>query len=311
MKRNISRREFFKRTRDVGVALGLASVVPGFDAIGAEEEPRPDLAAVKGAPGPAVRKALSLLGGISSFVSLGDRVLIKPNMSFGNPPNWGSTTDPKVVRAICELCLEAGAKKLVIMDHTLRSPESCLREAGIMDAVSDLEDVAVVTANSERFFRRAEVPDGDALKEVDIAKEIDKCDCLINMPCAKSHGATGVSFGMKNLMGLVWDRGYFHERTDLNKAIAELATLVKPDLVLLDASRALLTGGPGGPGKVKELGTVVAGRDQVAVDSYATTLAPWYGQTFTGPQVRHILEAHRLGLGEIDLDKLRVERVDV
>jgi uncharacterized protein (DUF362 family) len=310
MKSDISRREFLKRTRDAGVALGLASVLPGFNPLQAEEEPRTDLAVVKGLPGPAVRKAVALLGGISSFVSPGDRVLIKPNMSFGNPPNWGSTTDPGVVRAMCELCLEAGAKKMVIMDHTLRSPEACLREAGIRDAVADLEDVAVITANSERFFRPAEVPNGDALKEVDIAKEIDKCDCLINMPCAKSHGATGVSFGMKNLMGLVWDRGYFHERTDLNRAIAELATVIKPDLVLLDASRALITGGPGGPGKVKELGTVVAGRDQVAVDSFATTLAPWYGQTFTGSQVRHIAEAHRLGLGEIDLEKLRIERVE-
>jgi uncharacterized protein (DUF362 family) len=312
----ITRREFIKKTYGVGIALGLASVIPGFDPLLAEEEPggqEPgvDLAVVKGDPDAAVRRAVALLGGISSFVSKGDKVLIKPNMSFANPPSWGSTTDPKVIRSVCDLCLEAEAKQVIVLDHTLRSPESCLRETGIREAVSDLDRVAVVAANSERLFTKVTVPKGEALKETMIARQIEKCDCFINMPCAKSHGATGVSFGMKNLMGLVWDRRYFHEKTDLNKAIAELATLIRPNLIILDASRALLTGGPGGPGKVKVLGTVVAGTDQVAVDSFGTTLAPWYEQTFTGSQVRHIVEAHKLGLGEIELDKLRIKRVDV
>jgi len=307
----MTRREFLRKTCGLGMAMGLASVLPGIDPLFGEEKHDVDLAVVKGEPDAAVRKAVALLGGISSFVNPGDKVLIKPNMSFANPPSWGSTTDPKVVRSVCDLCLEAGAKQIIILDHTLRSPEACLRECGIRDAVDDLNSVAVITANSERLFTGVDIPDGEALKQTMIAKQIEKCDCLINMPCAKSHSATGVSFGMKNLMGLVWDRRFFHERTDLNKAIAELAKLIKPDLIILDASRALMTGGPGGPGKVQVLGTVVAGTDQVAVDSYATTLAPWYGQTFTGSQVRHIVEAHKLGLGEIELDKLKIERVDV
>lgn len=307
----MTRREFLKRTYGLTIAAGLASAIPGFDPLFAEEEAGVDLAVVKGEPDKAVRKAIALVGGIASFVSRGDRVLIKPNMSFANPPSWGSTTNPKVVRSVSSVCLEAGARSVIILDHTLRSPESCLRECGIRDAVSDLDGVAVITANSERLFTNVRVPGGEALQETMVVKQVQKCDCIINVPCAKSHGATGVSFGMKNLMGLVWDRRYFHERTDLNKAVAELAKLIRPDLIVLDASRALVNGGPGGPGKVKELGIIVAGTDQVAVDSFATTLAPWYGQSFTGTQVRHIVEAHRLGLGEIDLDKLRIERVDV
>jgi uncharacterized protein (DUF362 family) len=310
MTEKLTRREFLRKTYGLGMALGLASLIPSLDPLGAEEKARVDLAVVKGEPDAAVRKAVALIGGISSFVSKGAKVLIKPNMSFASPPSWGSTTNPKVVRSVCELCIEAGAKQIIVLDHTLRSPESCLREAGIKDAVSDLDSVAVVTANSERLFTNVKIPDGEALKETMVARQVEKCDCLINMPCAKSHGATGVSFGMKNLMGLVWDRQYFHEKTDLNKAIAELARLIRPHLIILDASRALLTGGPSGPGKVQVLGTVVAGTDQVAVDSFATTLAPWYGQTFTGSQVRHIVEAHRLGLGEIDLERIRIERVD-
>lgn len=311
MSKGISRREFLRRSYGLGVAVGLASLLPGVERIAALEDSEIDLAVVNGDPRPAVKKAIELLGGISLFVKAGDRVLVKPNMSFANPPSWGSTTDPRVVRALSELCLEAGAKKVVIMDHTLRAAEACLKESGIRDAVSDLNKVAVVAANTERFFTDAEVPDGDALKTVAVVKQLGKSDCLINLPCAKSHAATGVSFGMKNLMGLVWDRQYFHERTDLNKAIAELATVMKPDLTILDATRALLNGGPGGPGKVKELSTIVAGTDQVAVDSYGTSLAPWYGQTFSGKQVRHIIEAYNLGLGEIDIEKLKIARVSI
>jgi len=311
MSRGISRREFLRKTYGLGVAVGLASVLPGIDPIAAIGDSDVDLAVVKGKPEDSVAQAVELLGGISSFVSEGDRVLVKPNMSFGNPPSWGSTTDPRVVRAVCELCLEAGARKVVVMDHTLRAPEACLKESGIRDGVSDLVKVSVVAANSERFYRETKIPNGRALKKVLVAKQIGKCDCLINLPCAKSHAATGVSFGMKNLMGLIWDRQYFHENTDLNKAIAELASLIRPNLIILDAGRALMNGGPGGPGKVRELGTVIAGTDQVVVDSFATTLVPWYGQTFTGSQVKHILEAHKLGLGEIDLGKLRIKKVSV
>lgn len=311
MSKGISRREFLKKTYGLGVAVGLASVLPGIDPVAPVEDSDIDLAVVRGKPEDRVSEAVDILGGISSFVNKGDRVLIKPNMSFANPPGWGSTTDPWVVRTVCELCLEAGAKRVVVMDHTLRAPEACFKESGIKEAVSHLSKVSVVAANMERFYREVEIPGARALKKVLVAKQIAKCDCLINLPCAKSHSATGVSLGMKNLMGLVWDRQYFHEKTDLNRAIAELATVVRPNLVILDASRALMNGGPGGPGKVRDLETVIAGTDQVAVDSYATTLAPWYGQTFTGRQVRHILEAHKLGLGEIDLDKLRIERVSV
>jgi uncharacterized protein (DUF362 family) len=252
-----------------------------------------------------------MLGGIERFVKEGDRILLKPNLSFANSPEWGSTTEPQVIRAVAQLCVEAGARRVVIMDHTLRAKEACREETGIKGALKGLDRVTLALVDQRRFFTEVEVPQGKALKTVEIAKEVLKSNVLINLPCAKSHSATGVSFGMKNLMGLIWDRGYFHERTDLNQAIAELSTVIAPHLILLDATRALVSGGPGGPGKVRELGTIVAGTDPVAVDSYGATLAPWYGRTLKGEHVRHILHAHELGLGEIDIDLLKVSRVNI
>lgn len=314
MSDGLTRREFIRRSAGLGLVAGLSSLVPTplQHLFSQDREERGiDLGVVKGPSARATERAIELLGGIDSFVKEGDRVLLKPNLSFANPPKWGSTTEPRLIRAVAGLCIGAGARKVVIMDHTLRAKEACLQKTGIKEALAGLDKVALLLVDQRRFFTEVKVPGGKVLSKVEVAKEVVNCDVLINLPCAKSHSATGVSFGIKNLMGLIWDRSYLHRSTDLNQAIAELSTVIKPRLTVLDATRALVSGGPGGPGKVRELRTVVAGSDPVAVDSYATTLAPWYGRTLTGRQVSHILRAHQLGLGEIDVDLLKVKRVNL
>jgi len=126
------------------------------------------------------------------------------------------------------------------------------------------------------------------------------------MPTAKTHSATGVSLGIKGLMGLIWDRGHLH-RVNLHRAIAELATVIKPGLTVVDATRALTSGGPGGPGKTVTLNKVVAGTDLVAVDSYTVGLAQWYKKSWTGNQVKYIRAAADLGLGEINTSNMQIK----
>jgi uncharacterized protein (DUF362 family) len=134
---------------------------------------------------------------------------------------------------------------------------------------------------------------------------------LISLPQAKSHSTTGISMGIKGLMGLIWDRWSFHSRYNINLALADLATVIRPQLTILDATRALVTGGPGGPGEVSKPNLVIAGIDPVAVDAYGVTVAPWYGQQFKGRQVEHLLTAHQRGLGKIDLDQMRIAKATV
>jgi len=129
---------------------------------------------------------------------------------------------------------------------------------------------------------------------------------FINIPVAKSHSATGVSLGMKGLMGTILDRESFHSQYNINQAIADLGTVIKPHLTILDATRALVSGGPGGPGEVKKPNLIIAGVDPVAVDSYGVGIVPWYGQNFKGRQVEHLLAAHQRGLGKIDIDQLKI-----
>ncbi len=296
----ISRRDFLK-TAAAGLALSLAGK-PGL--LAAKEEP--DLVVMSGDPAAATKAALEAMGGISRFVPKGKQVVLKPNMSFSNPPDWGSTTHPLVVATVAQACIDAGAQRVMVLDYPLRPAELCLKRSGIQEACKSIKGVYVLALNDRKFFREIKVPQGKVLDRVEVIKEVLESDVLINLPQAKTHSATGVSLGIKNLMGLIWDRYSFHSRYNINQALADLGTVIKPQLTILDATRALVSGGPGGPGEVQKPNLIIAGRDPVAVDSYGVSVAPWYGQNFKGRQVEHVLVAHQRGLGKIDLDQLRI-----
>jgi uncharacterized protein (DUF362 family) len=296
----ITRRKFLK-TAVAGVALGLAGR-PSF--LEAKEEY--DLVAMSGEPVAATRKALEAMGGISRFVKKGQRVVLKPNMSFSNTPDRGSTTHPLVVATVAQACLEAGAQQVLVLDHTLQRAELCLERNGIREACKDMNSVYVLALQEEKFFREIKIPQGKVLERVKVMKEILDGSVLINLPVAKSHSATGVSLGIKGLMGLIWDRESFHTQYNINQALADLATVIKPQLTILDATRALASGGPGGPGEIKKPNLIIAGIDPVAVDSYGVSIVPWYGQNFKGRQVEHLVAAHQRGLGKIDTDQLKI-----
>jgi uncharacterized protein (DUF362 family) len=309
MKADISRRTFLGTALKTGAALSVVSSLPAIAP--AVPETEFDLAVTRGETVQAVKTAIDILGGIQRFVKPGQLVVLKPNMSFPNPPEWGATTHPDVVRTVAQLCVEAGAKRVTVIDYPLRRPEVCLRRSGIADSCQDLSHVTVFANTDQKFYQQISLPDAKELHEAEVARDVLEADVLINLPVAKSHMATGVSLGLKNLMGLVWDREYFHQYIDLNQGIADLNTLVKPDLIVMDATRPMTTAGPGGPGKVIQLNTIIAGTDPVAVDSYTVPLVPWYGQQFTGKNVKFILKAAEMGLGEIDVSKLKIQELDV
>ncbi len=286
-----------------GTAFGMAGR-PSFSF--AKEEY--DLAVTSGDPVAATQKALEALGGISRFVKKGQRVVLKPNMSFARTPEFGATTHPLVVATVAQECIRADARHVLILDHTLHRAELCLERTGIREACRKIPRTSVQAFQERKFYKEISIPQGKVLHRVEVIQEVLECDVLINLPVAKSHSATGVSLGIKGLMGLIWDRESFHSRFNINQALADLANVIKPSLIILDATRALTSGGPGGPGEVKKLNLIIAGTDPVAVDSYGVTIAPWYGQTFKGRQVEHLLIAHQRGLGEIDPDQLKIYR---
>ncbi len=289
-----------------GAAAGLALSLPGLPhPAGAVP---PDLAVISGDPAAATRRAVEALGGMSRFVQKGQRVVLKPNMSFASGPERAANTHPAVVTAVAQMCLEVGAAQVMVLDNPLQSAELCLRRAGVSEACRHLKNVYVQMVTDHKFFREIKVPHGKVLDRVEVIKEVLDSPVLISLPQAKCHSTTGISMGVKGLMGLIWDRGSFHGRYDISQALADLATVLRPHLTVLDATRVLTTGGPGGPGEIVKLNLIIAGTDPIAVDSFGVGLAPWYGQQFKGRQVEHLLAASQRGLGKVDIQQLNILR---
>ncbi len=149
------------------------------------------------------------------------------------------------------------------------------------------------------------------MTRTEVMKEVLKSDVLIAAPVAKSHSATGVSLSMKGMMGLNYDRGVMHRKKHLHTSIVDLCTVLKADLTVIDGTRVLSTNGPHGPGKVLKKDTIIASKDMVAADAYAVAAFEWYGKRFKPRQVRHILEAHKRGLGRMDVENLNVKAIDL
>jgi len=268
----------------------------------------PDISVAKGGSTASTRAAVELLGGMGSVVKKGQSVLIKPNMSFANPPEWGTTTSPEVVKELAIMCREAGASKVLVLDNTLYSPKSCLSKTGIRDICEELSDTVVATVNSAKLYREMTISDSVRLSGTDILKQALEADVLIAAPVAKSHSATGVSLSLKGMMGLVYDRAIMHS-LGLDACIVDLCSILKADLTVIDATRVLSTNGPRGPGKVLNEQTVIASRDMVAADSCAVSMFEWYGSRYAPKNVAHIKEAHERGLGRMDIENMNIKKV--
>jgi len=305
----MNRRDFLKwqLAGCLATMTGISTWNPGSALASAE----PDLAVVKGGPGPATRAGVELLGGIRAFVRPGDKVVIKPNMSFDQPPEAATNTHPDVIQALAAMCREAEAASIAVLDNPLRDAELCLETSGIRSAGETVSQCRVETMKSSERFREVDLPNGLQLKRTEIMKDVLEADVLIAAPVAKHHSSAGVSLSMKGMMGLILNRGAFHWRYDLHTAIVDLCTRLTPQLAVIDASRALTTHGPSGPGKVVKMDTVVASRDMVAADAQVVSMVKWYGKSIAPRQVKHIREAHDRGLGRMDIERLRVNRVQL
>lgn len=308
MKRSsMDRREFIKLSAECVAFTAFGMSLPGL-LPKARAGQYPDVVTASGDPGPAAKAAVEALGGMGRFVKKGQKVVLKPNMSFPNPPEAATTTHPAVTRQLVEMCREAGASSIMVLDNPLRKAELCVERSGIKKACEGLPDVQVEGLENSRFFQEVKVPEGKRLTSTMVMKAVLDADVLISAPVAKSHSATGVSLAMKGMMGLIYNRTEMH-MMDLDSAIVDLCTLLRPALTVIDASRVLSDNGPGGPGKVIALKKIVASADMVAADAMAVELGTWYGKRFKARQVKHIKLAHERGLGNLDLSEQTIKEV--
>ncbi len=298
----MDRKEFLKKSMAASLGLFLAKYSKMFPSLSAEAQASQPVIYVSKDKSPAemVSSVIKAMGGIGKFVRKGSKVVIKPNIAWNRTPEQAANTNPDVVAALVRMCLSAGASSIVVTDVSCNPWQVTCVASGIKEAV----EKSGGTIKSPSRFRKVTIPSGLVLKEAEVLEDILDADAVINVPVVKVHGSQAkVTISMKNLMGIVRDRGYFH-RTDLNQCIADISSFLKPALIVVDATRILLTNGPQGPGLVKETKTVFAGTDFVALDAF--------GATFLGVKpadVRHIQIAGKMGLGQPDLSKVIIKYV--
>jgi uncharacterized protein (DUF362 family) len=246
------------------------------------------------------RSAIDALGGMKRFVKAGDIVLVKPNIGWDRRPEFAATTHPLVVRAIVEECLKAGAKGVKVFDNPCNEPRRSYQNSGIPAALKGIENVEVKQMEEERY-KKVKL-NGVALKEWELYGEALSANVIINVPIAKHHSLTRLTLASKNIMGIMGgNRGYIHR--DIEDALADVNSVVKSQLTIIDATRILTNHGPSGGslGDVKVLNKVIASADMVAADAYATGL---FGLKPTDISIT--VTANKRGLGEIDLGKVKV-----
>ena len=249
------------------------------------------------------RNAIGAIGGIGRFVKPGDVVVVKPNMGWDRTPEQAANTNPLVVRATVEEALKAGAKKVKVFDRTCNDERRCYANSGIQAALKGLDRVEVRFIENERF--KKVLLNGEALKEWELYGEALSANVFINVPVAKHHRLTGLTLGLKNIMGMMGgDRGKIHKQ--IEPALADVNAVLRSHLTVIDATRILTDHGPQGGdlADVKVLNTVIASTDIVAADAYATTL---FGMK--PADIGVTVAAAKRGLGEMDLRKVRVVKV--
>jgi uncharacterized protein (DUF362 family) len=254
----------------------------------------------------AIRRALDTMGGIETFIKKGDRVLLKVNAAFATPPILSATTNPQLVAEVAHLCYKAGASSVVVTDNPINDPASCFALTGIEEAATSAG--AKVLVPKESFFQPTTVSAGVLIQNWPILWEpFQKINKVIGMAPVKDHHRSGASMIMKNWYGLLGGRrNIFHQ--DINTIITELAMMVKPTLVILDGTTAMMTNGPtgGSLSDLKQTNTMIVSTDQVAADAFGATLL---GKTVA--DLLYIPRAESAGLGTADYEALSPVRVNV
>jgi uncharacterized protein (DUF362 family) len=297
---SIRRRSFLKATASIAAVSALPAGAQTADA-----GPAATVVVVHGKNLAAMLESgVAKLGGWKAFIKPGAKVTIKPNVAWSSSPEQGANTHPDLVKACVKAAEAQGASKIALPENTCHPETQTFKLSGVEEALKGTRGRLYRPAKND--YQKVEIPHGKIAKTANVPKDILACDCLINMPVAKVHSGATLSLSLKNWMGSIAndDRRAWH-RDGLHQCIADFSTFIKPKLVIIDASRILLTKGPQGPGELGHPDELILSTDPVAADAYAATL--FKKEPF---DIGYIKLAHEAGIGCGDLKRIKIERLE-
>ncbi|MFN8241562.1 MAG: DUF362 domain-containing protein [Bacteroidales bacterium] len=304
----MKRRAFLKNSLSAGLAAGAAVSFSGFDRFVAPEGEMAgyDMVAIMGGkPEAMFDLGIQELGGMASFIKKGQKVVVKPNIGWDRTPEYAANTHPGLVKRIVEHCFKAGAKEVYVFDHTCDNWVNCYKNSGIEKAAKDA-GAKVAPAHTESYYQEVSIPGGKIMKSAKVHELVLEADVFINVPVLKNHESTRMTSAMKGMMGVVWDRGYWH-RNNLHQCIADYATFAKkPHLNIIDCYNVMTKHGPQGVSKedVACLQSQIITTDWVAGDAAAAKM-----MGLDPAKIDYIPIASQMGIGSMNLESLNIKRI--
>jgi uncharacterized protein (DUF362 family) len=262
----------------------------------------------------AYAAARAALAAVTLPTLTGRRVLLKPNAGRQVGPGLGITTNPEVVAAACDFFLERGALPAV-GDSTIAGvkPLDCLESTGIA-AVAHARNIPVLDLDAKPA-RRVPIKQGAVLDHLKVCGAVAEFAYVVSLPVMKTHMHCGVSLSLKNMKGCLRGREKvrLHQLPPspdnagvktLDLALADLATILAPDLALIDGSVGMQGLGPSAGSQISPQ-LVVASTDYLAADAVAAAL-----MGFAPEEIMHLRLAAQRGLGVIDVAHIVVDPPD-
>ena len=223
-------------------------------------------------------------------------VLVKPNLINSRHPSTGITTDGRVVEGVVKFLKACGLAEIIIGEGSgWADTLEAFKVAGI-DAVAKQYNVKLVDLNRDDFVE-VYPPNPLALKKVKVAKTSVE-SVIVSVPKLKPHRMATVTLGLKNMMGALASKGSMHDGA-LNRNIADLASVLKPSLTVIDG--VIAGEGCETSGEPVEMNLVIAGTDTVAVDAVGSAV-----MGIPPTEVKHLILAEKKGLGTCNLKKISV-----
>ena len=286
-----------------------------------------------------VRQAVALAGGLDEMIHDGDTVVVKPNLVWNAPPDEGAVTDPRVVRAVVRLALEAGAEEVIVADgaacyynyqpNKRGATVAAFHDAGydldgdMVDDVTgaplvDLNDAGGLNEHDPDLVREVHLQHGLIWSDYWLPNVILDADVLIGVPVLKNHSNAGVTLALKNQIGIAPSDIYHrpgskmfkmalgHGQDELGRHIVDLNMAHPLEFVVVDGLRGL-TDGPTGKGLADPpMRLILAGRDAVAVDTIGSLAMGYDPQS-----IPYLGWAAGAGLGTDDVAQITVHGLRV
>ncbi|MCJ7694981.1 MAG: DUF362 domain-containing protein [Anaerolineaceae bacterium] len=221
----------------------------------------------------AMSRGLALLGGAESIFSLDEKVLIKPNVLIGDPPEKNTATHPKVFAALARALQACGASLTYGDSPAFGPPLVSMKTSGL---AAEADKLGIPMAD---FVHSEDVPfpEGQLIKHFPIAKGVREADGVISLAKFKAHALTRITGAVKNLFGCIpgMIKTEFHatlkDSSQFGKMLLDLATLVNPRLCVMDAIIGMEGNGPRN-GTPRKVGLLIFATDPTALDAVMARL---------------------------------------